>query len=361
MVKELPMELIDNIVDHLWDDKPSLCRCALVSPTWLRTSRYHLYRGNACLSSSKNLESLVAASKVSHVAASLRSMGSLCLEDGDPAWVHRFPLVLGRVLSEIQELHIFRLTWEVVVMHPDTLTIGLMQFHRVTQLGLFDCSFRNFRQLQRLICALPQLRDLRISRVSSKKPSLLAAESMFRPPPLTDVFLYNIVDQLLASDFLDCLVYPSSVTLRSLRLEVPRKLIPRVVTVLDAAKPSLEHLHLILEESVSASDLVELDVRRCTALRRLDLTYVHRMSLADILRLVPDSGIGQLWISMRPGSVKREWQSASNILGEKRFSKLHEFGIRILDESLSEEEKQQIKDGFEVLRGRGVKVVMHFD
>ena len=39
-----PLELVDWVIDHLYDDKSSLRRCALVSRSWLNTSRYHLFR-----------------------------------------------------------------------------------------------------------------------------------------------------------------------------------------------------------------------------------------------------------------------------------------------------------------------------
>ena len=39
-----PPELVDRTIDHLYDDKPSLRACALVSRSWLNTSRHHLFR-----------------------------------------------------------------------------------------------------------------------------------------------------------------------------------------------------------------------------------------------------------------------------------------------------------------------------
>lgn len=39
----IPVELVDIIVGHLHNDLPTLKMCALVSPTWLISSRYHLF------------------------------------------------------------------------------------------------------------------------------------------------------------------------------------------------------------------------------------------------------------------------------------------------------------------------------
>ncbi|EKM56550.1 uncharacterized protein PHACADRAFT_253742 [Phanerochaete carnosa HHB-10118-sp] len=39
----LPPELCDMVIDHLHDDKTSLALCSLVSASWLRSARYHLF------------------------------------------------------------------------------------------------------------------------------------------------------------------------------------------------------------------------------------------------------------------------------------------------------------------------------
>jgi len=44
MSVELPGELRDMIVDHLFDDKAALTACSLVCQEWLHSARYHLFR-----------------------------------------------------------------------------------------------------------------------------------------------------------------------------------------------------------------------------------------------------------------------------------------------------------------------------
>lgn len=39
----LPVELWDNILDHLWEDRDSLAECSLVCRTWLPAARTHLF------------------------------------------------------------------------------------------------------------------------------------------------------------------------------------------------------------------------------------------------------------------------------------------------------------------------------
>lgn len=44
MAVEIPPELVDTVLDHLFDDKPSLSAASVVSSAWLPASRYHLFR-----------------------------------------------------------------------------------------------------------------------------------------------------------------------------------------------------------------------------------------------------------------------------------------------------------------------------
>ncbi|KAI0076450.1 hypothetical protein K474DRAFT_1622892, partial [Panus rudis PR-1116 ss-1] len=40
----LPPELVDEAIDHLWNDIRSLQSCSLVCKAWLPSSRLHLFR-----------------------------------------------------------------------------------------------------------------------------------------------------------------------------------------------------------------------------------------------------------------------------------------------------------------------------
>ncbi|EJF64777.1 hypothetical protein DICSQDRAFT_52376, partial [Dichomitus squalens LYAD-421 SS1] len=44
----LPGELVDRIIDHLYNDASSLKATSLVCKTWLPRSRFHLFQGVVC-------------------------------------------------------------------------------------------------------------------------------------------------------------------------------------------------------------------------------------------------------------------------------------------------------------------------
>ncbi|KAI0074712.1 hypothetical protein K474DRAFT_1566573, partial [Panus rudis PR-1116 ss-1] len=39
----IPPEIVDTIIDHLYDDRDSLRACSLVCKTWLDPARHHLF------------------------------------------------------------------------------------------------------------------------------------------------------------------------------------------------------------------------------------------------------------------------------------------------------------------------------
>ncbi|KAI0797132.1 hypothetical protein C8Q75DRAFT_710351, partial [Abortiporus biennis] len=43
-VRNLPAELVDMIIDYLYDDSDALENCSLVCRTWLCASRFQLFR-----------------------------------------------------------------------------------------------------------------------------------------------------------------------------------------------------------------------------------------------------------------------------------------------------------------------------
>lgn len=44
MVVQIPLDLIEWVIDYLHDDKHALYACSLVHPDWLPTARYHTFR-----------------------------------------------------------------------------------------------------------------------------------------------------------------------------------------------------------------------------------------------------------------------------------------------------------------------------
>ncbi|KAL6303112.1 hypothetical protein BKA93DRAFT_826815 [Sparassis latifolia] len=374
-IPRLPPELTDRIIsfvggspDLLNAEKEMLCNCALVCRAWLPASRYHLYHSTLALRSSKCFEALVQTSRASYVAAALRAVLILDLKDSKPAWVHRFPFVLGQLFSAAQELYISDIEWDAVVMHRNTLPLGFRQFGCVTRLTLWGCKFQNFRQFQRLICALPHLRCLEEQRSSVKtsqaSPITIAA---LRYPVITELKLTGPeADPVLDLALLDWLVLmqASIQSLRSLNIHLRDKALSSLRNLLEHAGTQLENLWLSLPLGTTShtSGMQHLNLGHCTVLRNLALRQVQNISLAEILRTIsPNCRLHKLDILMEPGEVDCEWESAAQILDEQQFLTLREFMLDVRGNDFAKEAKRRILDCFDALRQRGVEFRLCFN
>ncbi|GBE85410.1 hypothetical protein SCP_0705970 [Sparassis crispa] len=116
-IPRLPPELTDLIIDFVGGDpdpdttkQKILYNCAL-DLLYINTNFF---------------KALVRASRTPSYpyAAALRAVQVIILCDAEPTWVHQFPLILGRMFSAVQELHIKDLHWDKVVIHPRTLLVA---------------------------------------------------------------------------------------------------------------------------------------------------------------------------------------------------------------------------------------------
>lgn len=63
-MKLLPQELVDAIIDYLFDDHDTLKSCALVEKRWLKRSRYHLFFHFTLCSSSRSEDSCSSTASI---------------------------------------------------------------------------------------------------------------------------------------------------------------------------------------------------------------------------------------------------------------------------------------------------------
>ncbi|GBE85367.1 hypothetical protein SCP_0705540 [Sparassis crispa] len=357
MIPGLPTELTDRIIDFLWDDAPSLCRCALTCHTWLPRSHYNLYN-SIHLDTRRSLESLIRASRIRNVERSLSSVHRLELQDTKPGWVHRLPLVLGHILSDIQELLIEHLDWNGICMHPDTVPFGFMQFGRVTTLSLSGCTFRSPRQFQCLVSALTRLNILKISATVSSAKTAVAdtAPAPLRLPPLIEVSMDPNVDQPLVQSLLEWFACASlKPALRKFQLYSSRNVTPQVRKFLEVVGGVLEDLTLFLDQSFSTSDLEQLNVRSCVSLRTLGLRGSRAIALEHMLGVIaPSSRIHDLWLRVNT------MESSPNLLSifeEARFAELQRFTIS----TFPQEANASVTEAVEALCNRGVCADVSFE
>ncbi|GBE90158.1 hypothetical protein SCP_1900070 [Sparassis crispa] len=257
-------------------------------------------------------------------------------------------------------MKISNIKWDAIVMHPDIIPIGFSQFACVTALVLFQCMFRNFHQIQCLICALPQLRVARLRRLSFGARFRAVSAATSSPPPLTDVTVVAVNEQL-ALTFLEWLASTTISSLRSFESDLSPEFTPHVGAILEAARTSLQHLDFYFDGAFSPSTLRQLNLHRCNALQSLGLRRLFNISLPEVLRLIhPESHVRKLTINLWPGKANLESESAVTILGEEHFLALQRLELVFMRNIDTEEVKKGISDSFDVVRRRGTEVHLYF-
>ncbi|KAI0091542.1 hypothetical protein BDY19DRAFT_1030876 [Irpex rosettiformis] len=73
---EIPPEVSDYIIDHVWDSKPTLASCSLVCRVWANRSRHHLFRVvDVAIKRCSKLDKFIAFLRSSpHLASSIRHL-----------------------------------------------------------------------------------------------------------------------------------------------------------------------------------------------------------------------------------------------------------------------------------------------
>ncbi|PCH36380.1 hypothetical protein WOLCODRAFT_166882 [Wolfiporia cocos MD-104 SS10] len=179
--KRLPPEITDFIIDFLHDDTRTLKACSLVCHSWLPATRYHLFDSvrirstEDCLRFRRLLDRPLPRSWVD-IAYHIRQLV-----------FHDFPfqfLDLAKVqhsfskLREVRSLY-FRFWMEAEV--PEGLIRCLATaLPQVTELHFQECFFVYQAQLLRMICAFPNLKQLRIddSKIFSEHGVVYTSERL---------------------------------------------------------------------------------------------------------------------------------------------------------------------------------------
>lgn len=166
-----PPELTDRIIDCLQDNTASLRNCALVCHAWLPRCRYHIFR-NIRISSSSTLHMLVALSHNSRALPHFNLLQTLhlvedstMLHPGGSPFVHSAPILLGEVVSTVATLSISAVNWMKLSLCQKFLN-SCAHFSSLDTLILDHCVFQSFRDVQHLLCALPVLSKLKVTRMT---------------------------------------------------------------------------------------------------------------------------------------------------------------------------------------------------
>ncbi|KZT04982.1 uncharacterized protein LAESUDRAFT_813848 [Laetiporus sulphureus 93-53] len=157
---QLPVEVWENVINHLWDDQYALAQCSLVCRAWYPPCRFHLHRKimintvRGVKAYAKELKQTPELSKRAHDMF----IGDFPHRIIDLSTLWPAAILLARKLPELERLRIWNSEWKPWTMHKD-IFVHLSAFS-VTRLDLHDVTFPSVTIFGRLVCALPCLVEL---------------------------------------------------------------------------------------------------------------------------------------------------------------------------------------------------------
>lgn len=175
----LPRELVDETLDHLWDDPKALTACALTCRAWVPTTRVHLFRTVLLSSLSSTIRFSTLLKDTPSIARCVRKLsittqyfptGDDEADEGRPVeddrWVNACAGI-AQTLGEHGRVHtlaLSRMRWSV--LEPQTRAAFAGLFRAVRTLFLFEVRFDSSGDVLAFLDAFPNLSELYFHAVS---------------------------------------------------------------------------------------------------------------------------------------------------------------------------------------------------
>ncbi|KAI0374633.1 hypothetical protein BV20DRAFT_1117910 [Pilatotrama ljubarskyi] len=266
---KLPQELVDQAIDHLWNDRCALSACSLACHAWLPSARTHLFREQR-LTGAKDCARFEALLESAPDVA--RYVRKLAIHDPTSTayaqnWINRVPSLVAK-LHRLTTLELIGLHYvSLQKTSPETLAA----LSRLTALVFADVYFDSSMDVHALLSAACNVRDLCFYRVLWLNPSCSTYGSVApqSPPPLRRL----VIDSWASSEMLREWLLPSAESLDVQTLMVrwrERDCIDVLNRLFRACGPALQSLYIELPTTVDVS--LELpSLQHNTNLRSLEI------------------------------------------------------------------------------------------
>ncbi|KZT69836.1 hypothetical protein DAEQUDRAFT_709612 [Daedalea quercina L-15889] len=194
MVRELPQELLDQVVDHTWDDRKALIACNAASRVFVPAARTHIFHAvtlNGSESCKRFERVLTGSPDVAHYVRKLKlvahhfSYHSGAYRNVDSAWVARVPGLIGR-FRRLAELELESLNWNTLQLCAARVYPFLEAIYRLKRLVLTNVHFGCSSQIQDVLCVAVNLTEFRCDGVYWSYWSPMRQHSFAHPLGLCD-------------------------------------------------------------------------------------------------------------------------------------------------------------------------------
>ncbi|TCD63536.1 hypothetical protein EIP91_005306 [Steccherinum ochraceum] len=316
----LPPELVDQTIDHLWDDDKTLQACSLTCRAWVPSSRLHLFRTIRVRNADdcRSLNVLIDTSPIIArcirkltVSADYRGVGADDRGLEDDAWVNATVLFLHK-LKRVHTLALSRVRWNSLT--PETRHAFTSVFQTVSTLLLFEVRFYASADVLCFLSTFPELCELYFHGVSwaheshnplpsqryleDGQPKPSGAEQM----QLSYLFLDPRSSPTLVTEWL--LNHPVEQRLRTIQL-CWREMedVKALGDLLQASGSALERLQIEFPEGLSEQVLIrnQLSISNNTNLRSLHFGGLD-VSAASSRAFVSDQLFP--WLAVMLGQVR---------------------------------------------------------
>jgi hypothetical protein len=258
----LPQELLDKIVDNVFDDHSTLLACSLAARPFLPATRYHLFSQSVVRLDRLDKLGELRTAHCSTIFHSIRHLNIAIDEriSNDAAHGQVYTEFVEKFdFSGIQHLKVSYDTYEhhsdfwrrVGYCHSDTLGQNIFRsvLTRVTYLAIGDVTFDDPFAMQSFICSFTSLSTLELGGFKIKAWEInndpLVPETTL-PPSLTQFLMEDDLEDEHQPHLLNWLLAHDPVPLvRTVCFKyVQHESRPQVSRYLNAAGPSIKHLTL---------------------------------------------------------------------------------------------------------------------
>jgi hypothetical protein len=187
----IPLEIVDNILDHSSNDLSVLTAASLVCRAWFPSARHHIF-------STASLDAANASSFVRLMNTELSTIAHFVhhIEAKDTYENGRWLPSLFPCLSRLSALKSVSITssFDTTLSEATLFTLGT--FDTLIDLSLAECAFENFAQVQQLLCSYPNLERLYMV-ADWPEPQTVTPAAETPLPCLRELYLRGEVAQVL--------------------------------------------------------------------------------------------------------------------------------------------------------------------
>ncbi|KAF8471540.1 hypothetical protein JB92DRAFT_1918918 [Gautieria morchelliformis] len=251
----LPGELIDQVIDHLHNDPPSLRACCITCRAWAPSARFHIFH-DIVLSDAERADALAEHLETSpHISPLVRS---LTINGYPPDPMHtRLDYYLDAViptiapkLTRLKTLRVEQVAF--ATQYPKVLSALIYNFSTLQELYIKGVSFNTFRDFAALIVAHPFLECLDLDFVWWYSVTTESHwENVFQEYPDLHSQLRSIKLSYISPSVMDWLssyyhVLPVYTLTQSCYISIRET--PQMVRLLQLIGSSLEHLTFSIDQ-----------------------------------------------------------------------------------------------------------------